>query len=61
MNQQNPFKWRHARSRDRSLVCQLVPALRAQLPRSGGNDTGTGTAGRSHHDLPPGYNTMPPN
>jgi hypothetical protein len=34
MNPPNLFTWRHAGSRDHSLVCALVPSLRAQLSRS---------------------------
>jgi hypothetical protein len=60
MNQQNPFKRSHAWSRNHSLVCPLILALLAQLARSGGNDAGTGTAGRSHHELPLTHSTVLP-
>jgi hypothetical protein len=51
MNNQNPFKWRHFEIRHHSAVRALVAALFAQLPRSGGNDTGAVSARRSHHEL----------
>ena len=59
MNQPNPFKWRHFEAEIILLVRALVPALLTQLPRPGGNDAGTGTAGRSHHDLPLGAALCP--
>ncbi len=54
MSNANPFKWRHARGGAHSALRALVPALRAQLSRPGGNDAGTGTAGGPHDDLPLG-------
>ncbi len=47
MSNPNPFKWRHARSRDHVAVRGMVPAVCAQLSRLGGNDAGTGIAGGS--------------
>ncbi len=51
MNNQDPFKCRHARIRPHSAVRALVSALCAQLPRSRRDDAGTGTACGPHHDL----------
>src|ERR1700737_487630 len=47
------------RSRDHSPMRALVPAVCTQLPRSGGNDARTRTAGGSHDDLSLGSTVRP--
>ena len=61
MNQQSPFKWRHFEAEIILLCVRWYLRYSRSLPRSGGNDAGTGAEGGPHHDLPLGRAAMPRN
>ncbi len=59
MSTPSPFKWRHFES-EIIVLCALVPALFAQLSRSGGDDGRARTLCRSYHHLPLSSSAIPP-
>ena len=59
MTEQNPFKWRHFQA-EIILLCvrwYVRYALSSREPSR--DDVRTGSAHRSHHDLPLSFSSMP--